>query len=523
MTTRRAFEHLDKLLDHLSSPVYVKDKNHAWVYLNPAFCNLLGHPSEFLIGKTDYDITPKDQSDIFWEKDNEVLSTKITNINVEKTTNADGNIVWVESRKSYFENENGESFVFGVLTDITRLMERELELQRSIERAKLADVAKSQFLANMSHEIRTPMNGVMGMTQLLSTCDLPEKEKKYVKVIMQSGEDLLDIINDILDFSNIETGKMTLEALPFVLRDCIESVMTTLVPRLPQKGLDFLLRINPKLPLSYVGDVNRIRQVLTKIVGNAIKFTSNGHVYINVDGTVEDDIVHLTFNIEDTGIGIPPDKLSIVFDKFSQADNSTTRKYGGTGLGLNIARDLVQMMGTDTIDVKSELNKGTTFSFTLDLPQHDDCEKSQDVSTSLRGSKILIVDDNAYQRAILTEQFNHWGSKCIAVGSADTAMRVLQAGLDNDFVFDAIVTDYEMPDKNGEAFIVMVKAVPRLKDIPVIMLSSVDTKVLQIRMLNLGVDNFLIKPIRNDMLLSRMSEIMCLSELYQVGPTKKVA
>lgn len=517
------FEDFNQLLDHLRSPVYVKDSGHAWAYVNPAFCALMGHSSEFLLGKTDFEIIPKEQADAFWEKDNEVFKTKLTNTNIETTTNAYGSTVWVESKKSYFENEQGDAYIFGVLNDITKLKEREMALEDSFKKVKLAEIAKAQFLANMSHEIRTPMNGVLGMAELLAGCDLPNKHREYVNIILRSGDALLNIINDILDFSNIETGQLALEEFPFVLRDCVESVMMTLAPRIETPGFDFLLRINPKLPLSYVGDVNRIKQVLTNIIGNAIKFTSVGQVYIHIDGFVEGSITHLTFSVEDTGIGIAKNNFDMIFDKFSQADNSTTREYGGTGLGLNIARDLVRMMGAERINVESELGKGTKFSFALGLPHHKNINRTHSASVSLQGAKILIVDDNETQRAILTEQITSWGCKCIAVESVDIGMQMLRTGLDNNLVFDMVITDYEMPNRDGEEFIRLMKADFRFKDIPSIMLSSVDTEELKIRMSILGVDNFLTKPVRNVSLLSAMSEILRLSDRMQNGSIKKVA
>lgn len=499
------FNDYGQLLDHLTSPIYVKDKNHRWVYVNQAFCDLLSKPKEFLLGKSDYDVTAKEQSDVFWEKDVEVLSTKQTNVNIETTTNGSGEIVWVESKKSYFKNAKGDEFIFGVLTDITLLKTREFELEGAWEKAKSAELAKSQFLANMSHEVRTPMNGIMGMTDLLGRCDLPPKQKDFVGIIQRSGNALLTILNDILDFSKIEAGQLLIDPAPFVLRDCIEDVMGLLAPKLAESGVDMLLRIQPDLPQAYVGDVGRIRQILTNIIGNAVKFTLEGHVYINVSGVVDDGQASLNFSIEDTGIGIPASKLETIFDKFNQADISTTREFGGTGLGLNIARELVRLMGGE-LTVESEESKGSCFHFALDLPSHENLTRPNRNDITITGSKILIIDDNKTNRTILTEQLNHWGCKSVAVGSADMAMAVLHKAVEKKISFDLIITDYQMPKKNGEDFIRMLKENDAFKNLPTIMLSSVDRSELQIRMSTLGVDRFLTKPTRSSVLMDAIAD-----------------
>ena len=494
-----------QLLNQLKSPIYVKNAEHCWIYVNEAFCELLGHSKEFLLGKTDYDITPKDQSDIFKKKDIEVLTTKRTNTNIETTTNGSGDVVWVESKKSYFENANGDEFIFGVLTDITLLKTREFELEKARAKAESAELAKSQFLANMSHEVRTPMNGIMGMIELLGLCDLPPRQKDFVGVIQRSGNALLTIINDILDFSKIEAGQLLIDPAPFVLRDCIEDVMALLAPKVAESGIDLLLRIQPDLPSAYIGDAGRIRQILTNIIGNAVKFTHEGHVYINVSGDITDGQARLKISIEDTGIGIPASKLETIFDKFSQADTTTTREFGGTGLGLNIARELVRLMGGD-IDVHSRDGEGSCFEFSLEFPCHADLTRPKRVDIAISGLKILVIDDNKTNRMILTEQLNHWGCKSIAAGSADQAMSVLNTAEEKGISFDLIVTDYQMPKKNGEQFIRMVKDDPALKHIPAIMLSSVDKSELKVHMTNLGVKSFLTKPTRASDLMNAIAD-----------------
>ena len=500
MILKTAFTNHTELLDGLTSPIYVKDENHRWVYVNQAFCKFFDHTPDYLIGKTDYDVTPKEQSDVFWEKDNEVFKTQQTNTNIEITTNGRGETVWVESKKSYFENSEGEAFIFGVLTDVTLLKDRELELEDAWNSAKSAEIAKSQFLANMSHEVRTPMNGIIGMTELLEQCDLTPHQKDFVDIIQRSGDALLTIINDILDFSKIEAGQLIIDPAPFEIKNCIEDVMALLAPKVSESGIDLLLRIQPNLPTTYVGDAGRIRQILTNLVGNAVKFTTHGHVYIDVSGTVQDTNASLTISVSDTGIGIAAEKLETIFDKFNQADISTTRIYGGTGLGLNIARDLVGLMGGE-LKVKSEESRGSCFHFTIDLPWLESLTEPEDMSIDISGMNVLVVDDNAINRMILTEQLKHWNCKSVAVESAKLGVAFLKKAIEKNVKIDLIIADYQMPEFNGEDFIRIVKADQRLKTIPSIMLSSVNRSELKMTMEGLGIDAFLTKPTRSSTLV----------------------
>jgi len=407
---------------------------------------------------------------------------------------ADGQVLRIE----VFLVENDDVAI--IYTDIT-------DFKKALEKAQSADRAKSEFLANMSHEIRTPMNGIMGMAELLGNSELYSKQQEFVAVIQRSGNALLTIINDILDFSKIEAGQLTLDPTPFVLRDCVEDVMALLASSVAETGVDLLLRIQPDLPSSYIGDVGRIRQILTNILGNATKFTPEGHIVINIEGTVDRDKTQLTFHISDTGVGIEPEKIDTIFDKFSQADSSTTRKFGGTGLGLNIARELVRLMGSD-ITVKSEKSIGSTFTFSLEMLNHPDLEMPSFKEANISGTKILIVDDNLNNRDILTEQLVGWDCKVVAVASVDIAMAVLNKAKEKNISFDLIITDYQMPQKNGEDLVHMVKTHRNFNTIPMIMLSSVDKSELQIRLKGAGLACFLPKPTRAAALLEAVAETL---------------
>lgn len=413
----------------------------------------------------------------------------------------DGKTVWVDNTGEILSNSKNKPIrVMGSMMDITALKEAEL-------RAVSSDISKSEFLANMSHEIRTPMNGIMGMAELLQNSQLGPRETDFVNVINRSGKALLTIINDILDFSKIEAGQMELDNAPFHLRDSIEDITTLLSTKVVETGIDLLLRVQPDLPTTFLGDVGRIRQILTNIVGNAVKFTHTGHVLIDVSGEVENETANLLIKVVDTGIGIPAEKLNHVFDKFSQADGSTTRQYGGTGLGLPISQNLTELMGGD-ISVNSALGEGSTFTISITLPIQEEIITPKLEHLNIAGSKILVIDDNAVNRDILKEQITYWNCQCIAAPSAKTGMAVLDRAKLKNIKLDLIIVDYQMPESNGEDFVKALKAHPDHAHMPVIMLSSVDRSELRSRMKALQISAFLTKPARGSVLHNTIGEVL---------------
>ena len=265
----------------------------------------------------------------------------------------------------------------------------------------------------MSHEIRTPMNGVLGMAELLARTELTPRQKTFTDVIIKSGNALLTIINDILDFSKINAGQLMLEPAPFRLAEAVEDVATLVAARVAEKNLELIVRVDPRLPAFVVGDVGRFRQIVTNMVGNAVKFTEKGHVLIDVSGESSEGIVQLKVSVEDTGIGIPADKLSNVFEKFAQVDGSSTRRHEGTGLGLAIAARLVDLMG-GTIGLESEVGRGSIFWFTAPMPAHAANEPEAIVPVDVTGARVLVIDDNPVNREILLEQLRSWGFDCAA-------------------------------------------------------------------------------------------------------------
>jgi signal transduction histidine kinase/DNA-binding response OmpR family regulator len=395
-----------------------------------------------------------------------------------------------------------------IFLPMERMIYKQFEgLRLANRKAELADRAKSEFLANMSHEIRTPMNGVMGMAELLVKTELDAKQKTFADIIVKSGASLLTIINDILDFSKIDAGQMELDPAPFALSEAIEDVATLVSSKVAEKDLELVVRIDPQLPAMFVGDVGRIRQIVTNLMGNAVKFTEEGHVFIDVNGVVEDGMAKLKVAIQDTGIGIPEEKAARVFDKFSQVDESATRKHEGTGLGLAISSSLVELMGGD-IGVHSKLGEGATFWFEITLPVHGNIKPRAHVPLDVSGARVLIIDDNEVNRSILLENMQAWKFDSAAAASGKEGLAVMRAMIAQGIKLDCVILDYHMPEMNGGEVALAIRSDVALNNIPVVMLTSVDQTEEGKNFSSLGIQGHLVKPARSSLLLETIIRVL---------------
>ncbi len=395
------------------------------------------------------------------------------------------------------------------------LEKRTEELLKAKETAEEANLAKSRFLTTMSHELRTPMNGVLGMVQLALLSDLTDQQRYYLEIISQSGRALMDILNEILDLSRIEANKIELEELEFNLGETLESIVRLFSGSADAKGLSLNCRIPIHIPVKLIGDPNRLNQILSNLIANALKFTYEGEINLTINKLKEtEDSVNLFFGVSDTGIGISQEKLDIIFQPFSQVDNSTTRKYGGTGLGLTIVKNLIDLMG-GTINVESEVGAGSTFWINLPFKKQKTAVEDYSVP-DLSDKRILIVNNHQTSKDFLERQTNQWEMTNKAVTSGKDAIKLIQTSDEKGLLFDVIIIDYQLPDMNA---IQLIKQIEEKTDFllsNIIVMTAIQFDVVQKTALENGVKHCLVKPIiQTSVLLRALLDIFKIKELEE--------
>jgi PAS domain S-box-containing protein len=498
------------LLDSTAEAIYGIDREGRCTFCNPATLRLLGHEKgDALLGKdmhaqmhhTHADGTPYPAADC--QIYNSLRRGEGVHSDEDVFWRIDGTCFPVEYW-AYPIRKEGEA-VGAVVTflDITGRKRAQAALLEAKEAAEAASLAKSEFLANMSHEIRTPMNGIIGMTELALDTSLTAEQTNYLNLVRSSADSLLHVINDILDFSKIEAGKLELEKTEFGIRDLLRDTLKTLAQRTDQKLLEICARVSPSVPKFLIGDPTRLRQLIVNLVGNAIKFTEEGNVIL--DAELEEstgDEVRLHISVSDTGVGIPLEKQHIIFESFAQADGSTTRRFGGTGLGLTISRQLVELMG-GRIWVESEVGKGSTFHFTCKFQQGTVAASDQEriAGQSLPGLNVLVADNNPVNRKIFSEMLTNWRMNPTLADSGASALEQLEAAQKAGRAFPVVLLDALMPNVDGFQVLQRIQDDPGLAGAVIMLLSGNRHLVDTARCRELGVKQYLTKPVGQSELL----------------------
>ena len=474
-------------------------------FFNKSFCRILGYSEDELTGRSLREFSDEEDAKKAYEGFNKVFTSGVHAKGFEWRMNRkDGAKIYVASSISLIKDPEGEITGFqGITRDITEHRLRGEALERAKEEAESANVAKSEFLANMSHEIRTPMNGIIGMTELALGSTLTREQREYLQMVKMSADSLLALLNSVLDLAKIESRKIELDEIDFHLRTTVENAVQTVAVKAEEKGLELTCRIRPEVPTALMGDPSRLRQILLNLLGNAIKFTNKGDVSLDVKIEAEDDSsVLLHFVVSDTGIGIPPDKLEAVFESFQQADGSITREYEGTGLGLTISKELVELMGGG-IWVESVLEKGSTFHFTARFALSD-MEVTESLSVKdqdIAGLRVLIVDDNATNRLVFHEMTSLWGLEPTEVASGEHAVAELERAHDTGRPYRLILLDLQMPELDGFEVAKRIRENPICNDLEILMLTSLGMKGDAERCKEVGIGVYLVKPVKQTELL----------------------
>lgn len=518
-------EFMDLLMNNLPDRIYFKDKKSRFIRCSMALARIFEVSSpEELYGKTDFDFHDPIHAKEAFEDEQKIMKSRKPLLNKRESYTKNGERFWELTTKIPIINDQNEVVgLFGISHDFTTQMRLEEKLEKEKVKAEEANKAKSLFLATMSHEIRTPMNGIIGMADILSKSKLEPNQREYLEIIIKSGQTLLSLINDILDFSKIESGKMELEIAPINIRSIIEEVADIQVVHALEKSIDLLTYVDPEVPEFVGGDYVRLKQIITNLVNNAIKFTLEGEVVIHINYIAESNGVYeIQFRVKDSGIGITKEDQKKLFKSFSQVDASTTRKFGGSGLGLAISQRLVKQMGGN-LELDSSINNGTTFFFNIKLPvsQANKENKNNGVPLStkqLYNKHIAIVDDNETNRRIFRNYLETWNVKVTELKDGIEALSFFKgkyiAG-DNEPI-DLVLVDFQMPGMDGEELAKQIKLDKRICDLKLVLLSSITDAIPTKKINDAGFEAGLNKPIKMNQLLNVILQVLGMQQEQEI-------
>ncbi|WP_158623249.1 response regulator [Corallococcus sp. CA053C] len=502
---RATFEHAPAGLVHV-------DPQHGLMHFNPAYCEITGYTAEELLALEPIHLAhPEDLEHALGHflslSRNEISTYSIEHRFIRK----DGRTIWLSVTSSRVPTDDGTaSYIISIVHDVSRRKQLEEELRQARALAEQANRAKDEFLANVSHEIRTPMNAILGMTELVLDTHLTQSQRQSLKTVKSATGNLLGIINDLLDFSKIEAGKLALDPADFHLRSALSDTMRALAVRAHRKGLELVCNVHADVPDALVGDSSRLRQIVINLVGNALKFTAQGEVVMQVEvASTSAERVALRFSVRDTGIGISAHKQAAIFRAFEQEDASTSRKYGGTGLGLTIAARLIGLMD-GAIQVESEPGRGSTFTFTADFGRSSGLMDAPLVRPLplLRGMRVLVVDDNAVNRRIVEEWLRVWQMEPTVVGDGIAAMDALWHGVASGRPYALVLLDFRMPDIDGLSLAAKIRERSELSGSRIVLLTSADRPGDVARLRELKIEAHLLKPVPQDELLETLHHVM---------------
>ncbi|MCP4700597.1 MAG: response regulator [Gammaproteobacteria bacterium] len=511
---RESREQLYGILNNSSTVVFLKDLAGKYLFINKRYEELFHILNKDILGKTDHELFPKEFADIFIKNDQQAVKNSAVIKTEEIVPQQDGLHTYISTKFPLYSAEGDIYAVCGMATDITERKQMEEELKTAKQQAEAASRTKGEFLANMSHEIRTPLNALTGMAHLALKTELDPKQRHYLGRIDESAHTLLEVINDILDFSKIEAGKLELESVEFHLSEILDRVLTLLGMQMEEKGLKLRFDTGMDVPCRLTGDSLRLTQMLVNLTNNALKFTEQGEVSITTEMLeIQANQVVLRFSVRDSGIGISLEKQVGLFDAFTQADGSTTRKFGGSGLGLTICKRFAEMMG-GKIGVESEPGKGSTFHFTarfghqtgpVQMRTESCCERmpATDGSTAIRGARILVAEDNLINQEVACEILESAG---LAAEVADNGKKAVEMAGHGEF--DAVLMDVQMPEMDGYDAARRIREIPQCRELPIIAVTAHAFAGDRERCLAAGMNDYVTKPIESEQLFAVLGKWM---------------